>query len=169
MTERETRSVELRAADGRKVVGSIPYGAETRIGGFVERLEPRALRPEPDVLALYAHGPRDLLGRTAAGTLRLDNRTDALAFEIDLPDTALGRDVLHLVERGDLRGASFGFEATEEAWQGRSHRTVKAARLFEVSVVPLPAYAGTSLQARSAGLELPLRLRLARRYLDAIA
>lgn len=165
--ERERRGVELRAAGGRRLAGRIPYGAEARVGRFVEMLDPLALHPQPDVLALYAHDVGQLLGRTSAGTLRLDNRADALAFEIEVPETALGRDVLHLVERGDLKGASFGFEAVRESWPGPNRRTVHEARLFEISIVPLPCYAGTTLAARSEACA-GLRVRLARRYLDAV-
>lgn len=161
----ERRAVELRSVggSGRRLAGLVPYGAPADMGGGLsEVLESRALVPEPDVLALYAHNPADMLGRLSAGTLELDNRADALAFEIALPDTRLGQDVATLVARGDLKGCSWGFLARRDSWAGK-RRTIHEARLFELSVVANPVFAATSLALRHAAAAGPwawaLRLR----------
>lgn len=103
-----------------------------------------------DVLALVDHDVSKILGRTAAGTLRLESDHRGLAFQIDLPDTTLGRDIRALVVRGDVSGMSFSAVPgeIERTAGGVIHRSFK--RLIDVSVVTMPAYVGTSVVARSA-------------------
>lgn len=103
-----------------------------------------------DVIAVVNHDPGQLLGRSAAGTLRLTSTPEGLAFEIDLPDTQLGRDVRTLVQRGDLSGMSFSATVgtMDRAKGGVTHTGFKA--LHDVSVVTSPAYLGTSVVARSS-------------------
>lgn len=109
-----------------------------------------------DVVATVNHDMSQILGRTASGTLRLDQDDHGLAFEVDLPDTQLGRDVRELVKRGDLRGMSFTAQVgdVERAKDGVIHRQFK--RLVDVSVVTAPAYEGTEVIARGAS---PNRVR----------
>ena len=54
--------------------------------------------------ARKAHDPSRLLARTKSGTLRLEEDSKGLRFELDLPDTTEGRDLLALAERGDIGG-----------------------------------------------------------------
>jgi HK97 family phage prohead protease len=104
-----------------------------------------------DVRALWNHDMRLLLGRQAAGTLRLSTDTRGLEYEVELPDTTYARDVRALAERGDLDGASFAFLPGEwtydETSDTRTHTSV--ARLVDVSPVTIGAYAGASTEARS--------------------
>ena len=116
------------------------------------------------MLALQDHDATRLLGRTKSGTLKLAEDSAGLHFELPVPDTGPGRDVLALAERGDLGGMSFGFLVPEggETWSG-NRRTLTALDLFEVSVVSSwPAYEGTTVTARARAP----RLALARRYLQ---
>jgi HK97 family phage prohead protease len=152
----ETRAaVELRAVDGRKLVGyAATFGTETRIAAFTEVIKAGAfaasLRAGDDILALVDHDPGRLLARTSSGTLRLTEDARGLAFALDVPDTSLGRDVLALAERRDLGGMSFAFRATDEAWPARDRRELRAVQLIEVSVVHAhPAYSQTTIAARS--------------------
>lgn len=103
-----------------------------------------------DVLGLVDHDVSKVLGRTSNGTVRLRSDDQGLAFEIDLPDTTLARDVRALVARGDLTGMSFSAVPgeVERAAGGVVHRSFK--RLIDVSVVTMPAYEGTSVMARNA-------------------
>lgn len=103
-----------------------------------------------DVVALVNHDMSQLLGRTSSKTLRIDRDSHGLSFELDLPDTQLGRDVRALVARGDLAGMSFSAEVgtVERSKGGVVHTAFK--RLFDVSVVTMPAYEGTEVVARSA-------------------
>ncbi len=56
-----------------------------------------------------------------------------------------------LVERGDVSQMSFGFQTLSDSWgheEGKISRTLKKARLFDVSPVTFPAYPQTSISAR---------------------
>ncbi len=118
---------------------------------------------EADVIAVVNHDPAMLLGRTASKTLRLQVTDEGLAFELDLPDTSLGRDVRALVQRGDLSGMSFSATVgqVDRGKGGVTHSQFKA--LHDVSVVTMPAYLGTSVVARSsAGQSLRGQLAMIR-------
>jgi HK97 family phage prohead protease len=168
-------AAEMRAAAGRKLEGyAAVFGETATIGAFTETIRAGAFRASlgarSDVLALVDHDLGRLLARTSSGTLRLAEDTRGLHFEIDVPDTQLGRDVLHLAERRDLGGMSFSFRAKEESWPARDRRELRAVELIEVSVVHShPAYSGTSIAARSrllAGAKATAALR--RRLLEAL-
>ena len=96
----------------------------------------------------HGHKPDALLGRTKSGTLSLREDSKGLRFELKLPDTQHGRDLIALAERGDLGGMSFGFIATDEKWTGNK-RELRAVDLREISVVQSwPAYQQTEIQLR---------------------
>lgn len=152
--ERRALAVELRNK-GRKLIGyAATFNTETRITDtWRESIAPGAfaasLASGRDVLALVDHDSTRVLGRTRSGSLRLSEDSRGLAFEIDLPDTQPGRDVLALAERGDLGGMSFGFIARDEHRDG-DRRELRAVELLEVSVVSAwPAYPATVVQARN--------------------
>ena len=163
----ERRAFPEVRASGRRLEGyAATFGAEARIGTFVETIEPGAFRSSlsGDVLALLDHDNGKVLGRTRSGTLRLSEDTRGLAFSLDLPDTQAGRDVLALAERGDLGGMSFGFTVPKngESWQGH-RRLLRTVRLREVSVVSAwPAYPDTeiALRALQTGAEAQRRRRI---------
>lgn len=171
MVKLEQRAVlELRAKD-RKLEGyAAKFAQEARISDFIEVIHRGAfgasLKSQRDVLALVDHDASKVLARTRSGNLKLTEDSTGLAFEIAVPDTQAGRDVLALAERGDLGGMSFGFLVPEggETWAG-NRRTLTAIDLHEISVVSAwPAYDGTSVKARA---RTP-RLALARRYLVTV-
>jgi HK97 family phage prohead protease len=161
MTDIEIRPaadpVEVRSEDGKIVLSgvAIRYGARSRdLGGFHERIMPGAATEaiqKGDVLALHEHQLHNLLGRTSSGTLRLFDSPSELRYEVDIPDTQIGREVAHLVERRDIKGSSFGFRAQPSAvkWtkdeNGLALRSVHGFRLLrDVSTTALPAYEDTA-------------------------
>ncbi len=160
--------VEIRAA-GRRLEGyAVVFGVEARIGGVRETVRPGAFLASlsaagKDVLALVDHDPGKLLARTGSGTLRLAEDSRGLAFDLDVADTQLGRDILVMAERRDLGGMSFSFHAKDEAWPAPDRRELRAVDLLEISVVlSFPAYAGTTVSARSLGLATAGQARLRR-------
>lgn len=163
----ERRAQEGITAKGRKLYGyAARFNHETDLGEFREVIEPGAFTRSlsgRDVRAIYEHDGKALLGRSGAGTLRLQEDEQGLAFELDLPDTTLGRDLAVLVERGDLCGCSFGFQVRTDDWRG-GVRHLQDVDLHEITITATPAYDATSVQVRS---QEPLTLRLARRYLEA--
>ena len=141
---------------GRKLAGyAAVFGRPAQIGSFTETVRPGAFRATlaagKDMLALLDHDPTRLLARTSNGTLRLSEDARGLAFELDLPDTTLGKDVLAMAEARLLGGVSFGFRVHKggDAWPTASARELHAVDLVEISVVQaFPAYADTSVTAR---------------------
>lgn len=150
------RAADLSVAPGqRKLVGyAAVFGQETRISDFTEVIRPGAFAASlkgRDILALVDHDPSRLLARTKSGTLRLEEDSKGLRFELDLPDTTEGRDLLALAERGDIGGMSFGFTVQKggENWNSK-RRELRAVILHEISVVHAwPAYQGTSVEPRA--------------------
>ena len=169
--ERRAAAAEIRAA-GRKLEGyAATFGTEARIGSYLESIAPGAFRATladgADKLALVDHDPGRLLARTKSGTLRLAEDSRGLAFDLDVPDTQLGRDVLELGRRGDLGGMSFAFKIRPdgERWAG-NRRELRSVDLAEVSVVlAWPAYPDTTIATRNRPTDAPdaaLRRALAR-------
>lgn len=165
-----------RAADlsvalaARKLTGyAAVFGQETRVAGFTEVIRPGAFKASltgRDVLCLIDHDPGRLLARTKSGTLRLEEDAKGLRFELDVPDTQEGRDILTLAERGDLGGMSFGFTVPKggEHWTGQ-RRELRAVDLHEISVVhSWPAYDGTTVEPRAKTPKLAAALR----YLETV-
>ena len=149
---------ELRAADGVKVARGYAalFNTRTQIGDwFIEELAEGAFSEtlkSADVRALVNHDTGRVIGRSTAGTLRLNEDKRGLFVEIDLPDTSDGRDLAVQLERGDISGMSFGFRVTKETWDETGEmpvRTIHAAELFEVSAVAFPAYEDTEIALRS--------------------
>jgi HK97 family phage prohead protease len=154
--ERRALAGQLRAdTAGRKLTGyAAVFSQDTRIGSFTERIAAGAFRASlsagSDVLALADHDPARLLARTRSGTLRLAEDARGLAFDLDVPDTQLGHDILALAQRGDLGGASIGFRVVDDHWSAADRRELRAVELVEVSIVQaFPAYPQTSVVARS--------------------
>jgi len=174
----ERFAVELRSElTGRTVRGhAAVFGQTAALPNHYEQIKRGAFDAalkdtSTDVRALFNHDPSSLLGRQSSGTLRLGTDAEGLTFEVDLPDTTLGRDVAELMERGDITGASFGFIPGEDEWSRakdgrrvRSHTSVR--RLVDVSVVTFPAYDGASVALRcldiGRGVDSRRRLILAR-------
>lgn len=174
---RETRSAPLEIrTKGRRLEGyAALYGTEARINDFRETIAAgafaRSLRAGRDILALADHDPSRLLARTASGTLRLAEDSRGLAFDLDLPDTTAGRDVLALAERGDLGGMSFGFTVPQGGarWDG-DRRELRTVDLHEISVVQAwPAYDGTTVTARDRRSADAPPADLGRRYRALVA
>ena len=153
------------------------------LGGFRERVAPgafrRALSSDQPVFAVHHHNMADLLGSTGSQTLMLMEDSQGLYFELNLPETSLGRDVHELVRRGDLAKMSFSFrvngtggESWRETAKGQIERTLTDVKLLEISTVASPAYKSTRVSARSAnGQATPAvnsaRARMTRRLATA--
>lgn len=151
--------VERRADDSGKVTVTgyaAVFGEWAEIGRWFQETVARGAFANTirtaDVRAYFDHDRGRVLGRSSAGTLRLEEDAKGLKVEIDLPDTTDGRDVAILIERGDVSGMSFRFSAVREEWDETvepAKRTLLEVELQEVSIVSEPAYEGTSVALRS--------------------
>lgn len=164
MTSSNCKDIEVRTtagitspSPGRLVGYAAVFGAPANLGDFTETVRPGAFadtlaKRSGNVLALFDHERRSILGRTGAGTLKLHEDGKGLAFDLALPDTSLGRDLAVLVERGDVAGCSFGFTCDSDAWEMRGktlHRELVAVTLHEITITPSPAYVDTAVAMRS--------------------
>lgn len=137
--------------------------------GASESVDPHAFDAvlQDDVRALIDHDTRLVLGRTTAGTLTLRVDDHGLFGSILVnPDDQDAMNLYARVQRGDVSQCSFGFDILDEEYvhrdDGTDHWTIKAVKLYEVSVCTFPAYQDTEVQARKQDL-----MTIRRRDLEA--
>ncbi len=145
---------------------------------FVEKIDRLAFErclERCDVRGLKNHDPGQLLGRTGSGTMRLSTDDTGLKYEIDAPDTQVGRDTVAEIERGDLDGSSFSFTVEDEDgddWDDTQNppvRTLKNVRdLFDLGPVTFPAYLDTEASARSYDRFMEVREQAQREQAQAV-
>lgn len=176
----EIRSTELSREDAKLVGYVVKWNSRSQLiwGDFYEQFAPKAfsesLKNQPDIRALFEHDHKSLLGRTTSNTLILNEDDRGLRFELTPPDTQLGRDLLVSVDRGDIRGMSFGFIATSESWDFNQEpclRTVTNAEIYEVTVTSMPAYQESDIQiAKRSMIEAKAKLQpnLCTAWLDLV-
>ena len=169
--EKETRFSTIAKRDGEEenkmvVEGyAIVFDEETLIGdeerGFIEVIDKNALANTniKDVPFKYNHNDTTLiLARTRNGSLSLEVDEKGLKIRAELIDTTSNRDIYKCIEAGLLDKMSFAFTVKSQSWEKSGKipkRTITAIdRLFDVSVVDLPAYDQTSIQASSRSLEI---------------
>ncbi len=155
--------MEIRAIEGQPSAlvfyPAIFNSLSEEMWGFREKILPGAFTKAlgMDIRALFNHDPNYVLGRNKANTLTLKEDERGLRAEVDPPDTQWAKDLMVSVKRGDISQGSFSFKATDEEWdynQVPMQRTVKEAKLYDVSIVTYPAYPQTSIQVRSKIKEL---------------
>lgn len=129
--------------------------------GVTESIAPGAFADSihGDVRALFNHNDDIVLGRTASGTLTLEDRELGLWGDITInqKDTD-AMNAYYRNKRGDISGASFGFEIEKETRtvsdDGSVHYTIdKVNPLYEISLCTYPAYQATHVEARHKGEE----------------
>lgn len=140
------------------------------LGGFREVIAPGAfsevLKRDADVRLLYNHDDGAVMARTKSGTLELVEDEVGLRVwaRVDMQDSDVAR-VVPKMRRQDVDQMSFAFTVEEDEWDesgGYPLRTVRSVgELYEVSIVPFPAYEATKAsvfeRARSDGRVLIAR------------
>ena len=176
--ERRFHSAEVRADDeGKKFIGrAVVYNSPSKpiYGQFTEELSPgcfdESLRSGRDVYCSIDHDARKLLGRQSANTLKLTPDERGILAEVPYADYSYARDLALAIKRGDLSGMSFIFDVLDDDWSmkdGKRHRVVRQADLYEVSFVFDPAYPATDADMRSIPTAIPVageKRALARMY-----
>jgi len=159
--ERRTAAGSFRVAAAQSEKSASPdqligyaavFNEITTIGGlFRERIAPGAFRraaASDDCRCLFNHDANQILGRTSSGTLRLWEDDRGLRYCCDLPTWATA--IAESVSRGDVSQSSFAFQVQDEDWDFTGPlplRTIRSARLFDVSPVTYPAYDATTVSA----------------------
>jgi len=153
--------LEVRGeGDEAKIVFGMaaPYERQTDLGYFKETFARGAFKAgideKRDAFALFHHDFANVLGRTGAGTLKLEDRADGVHYELDMPDTALGRDLLVSIRRKDIEGVSVSwpYDSVKDEWDHSKdppERRILEAELVEMSITAIPAYTDTTLAERS--------------------
>jgi HK97 family phage prohead protease len=184
---KETRIAEIRALtpnesgalilEGRAIVFDQPTSINDPAGSYTEIIASGALDEADlsDVRLLFNHDlNRVPLARTPR-TMNLSVDPAGMTLRATLPETEAAREVYEAVKRGDLSGMSFAFKVPEggDYYDPQTNtRTIsKIAKVYECSVVPFPAYAQTSVEARSQITEKSKRLgqlRQMRKFINTI-
>jgi len=91
-----------------------------------------------------------ILARVRGGSLVLESDDYGLKFKAKLFNTSSARDVYTLVKEGGLDKCSFAFTVKNSEYNSETHtrRILEIDKVFDVSVVDIPAYEETSVQAR---------------------
>jgi HK97 family phage prohead protease len=155
----ERRSATLDGLDGTRLRGhAVIFDTRSHdLGGFYEVVRPSAVARalSGDVVGLFNHDPGLVLGRTPK-TLQLRQDARGLAFTLDPAPTQAGREVLELVRRGDLSGASIGFRTVTDSWYQDGPDTIRELidiEITEVSMVVFPAYQQTNVEVAHRSLQ----------------
>ena len=177
MPERETRFAELQsfkieqraeadaAEAGNMIIEgyAVVFESETEIGnarngGFYEIIDRNAFNGcnMRDVPLRYNHSEAvPILARTRNKSLQLSIDSKGLKIRAELLDTQDARDMYARIKNGLIDSMSFAFTVAPDGEQITSRngapvrRITKFERLFDCSVVDIPAYDATSVYARS--------------------
>ncbi len=159
--ENRLASIELREDDAEKMIlegYAIVFDEETLIGdeknGFIESISRSALNETnlKDVPMKYNHNDSFLIiARTRNKSLTLTVDEKGLKVRAELLDTESNKDIYKMVKAGLLDKMSFAFTVSGQKIDRSGEipkRTITGIdRLFDVSIVDLPAYEQTSIAA----------------------
>ncbi len=162
---KELRICEIRAKtsidnealtlEGRPIV----YDSKTIIndpaGSFFEIIRNGALDGADltDARLLYNHDLSKIpLARTPK-TMQLIKDAAGLKMVAHLANTEEAKSVYTAVKRGDLSGMSFAFKVPKGGdrydVKSNTREILKIEKVYEISIVPFPAYSQASVEARS--------------------
>ena len=160
--ERITMTAEVRTMDtedGSFRIGgyAATFNQEADGLSFREVIAPgaftRALQSEEPVFLLVNHDMDGIpLASTQSGTHQLRQDSSGLYMEAELdPANPKAQELASALKRGDMNKMSFAFTVKPEGqFKEDGLRTIEdIERLYEVSVVTLPAYSSTSVGMRS--------------------
>ena len=160
--ERITMASEVRTMDtedGSFRIGgyAATFNQEADGLSFREVIAPgaftRALQSDEPVFLLVNHDMDGIpLASTQSGTLQLRQDSSGLYMEAELdPANPKAQELASALKRGDMNKMSFAFTVRADGQSKEDGlRTIEdIERLYEVSVVTLPAYSSTSVGMRS--------------------
>lgn len=152
MSDHELRTREIgrltarEAGSGNRGFSAIavPWNVEIEVWGERESFAPGSIEPSDIGVKVYWRH-REVIGKITG------HRDGEAGWEIDaeISDVALGRDAATLLDDGVIDRCSIGFRPIE--WterideDGVRHITYTRAEVIEVSLVPVPAYAGAAV------------------------
>ena len=154
---KEIRLVDMRALD-EEVMTVEGYAAVfdtvTDLGWMKEVIDRRAFdnADMSDIVMKYNHENSVLpMARTRGGSLQFTVDDHGLKIRAKLPDTSVNRDIYTLIKEGVLSKMSFAFTVKSEEYDydTDTRKILEFDKIFDVSVVDVPAYETTEIYARS--------------------
>lgn len=155
---------ELRSrSEGRHISGkAISFDTQSNYIGFIEILHKGCITQElidnSDIVFLYNHDYNQVLARAnkGKGTLNINLQDDGVYFDLDVPETTVGNDVLENIRLGNITQCSFRFRYAEEPGSYRDQKigdtwyrnVYKVGELLDFSLVTDPAYDDTYVNVR---------------------
>ena len=154
---KEVRLTEVRALEDEKMIVegyAVVFDSVTDLGYFKEVIDRNALNgcDMSDVCMKYNHSDELLImARTRNNSLQLLVDERGLKFRAELIDTTQNRDLYKMIQAQLLTKGSFAFTVAEEDmdYATNTRRILKIDKIFDVSVVDVPAYEATEVYARS--------------------
>lgn len=155
---------ELRSENGgRRISGkAISFDTQSNDIGFIEILHRGCISQElidsSNIVFLYNHDYNQVIARTnkGKGTLNIDLRDDGVYFDLEVPNTTMGNDLLENIRLGNITQCSFGFNYANEEGAYKDEKigdvwyrnVYKIGKLYDLSAVTYPAYDDTYVNAR---------------------
>ena len=92
-----------------------------------------------------------ILARTRNGSLKTEIDDYGLKFYANLFNTSVARDVYTIIKEGGLDKCSFAFTVKKDEYDKETHtrKILEIDKVFDISIVDIPAYDDTSVEARS--------------------
>lgn len=154
---KEIRLVDMRALDeeAMTVEGyAAVFDTVTDLGWMKEVIDRHAFdnADMSDIVMKYNHEDSVLpMARTRGGSLQFTVDDHGLKIRAKLPDTSVNRDIYTLIREGVLSKMSFAFTVKSEEYDydTDTRKILEFDKIFDVSVVDVPAYETTEIYARS--------------------
>ena len=154
---KEIRLVDMRTAEeeGMTVEGyATVFDTVTDLGWMKEVIDRNAFdnADMSDIVMKYNHEDSILpMARTRGGTLQFNIDDHGLKIRAKLPETSVNKDIYTLIREGVLSKMSFAFtvKRQEYDYDTDTRKILEFDKIFDVSVVDVPAYETTEIYARN--------------------
>lgn len=154
---KEIRLVDMRASEeeGMIVEGyAAVFDTVTNLGWMNEVIDRHAFdnADMSDIVMKYNHEDSVLpMARTRGGSLTFTIDDHGLKIRAKLPETSVNRDIYTLIREGVLSKMSFAFTVKSEEYDydTDTRKILEFDKIFDVSVVDVPAYESTEIYARN--------------------
>lgn len=154
---KEIRLVDMRTVEeeGMIVEGyAAVFDTVTDLGWMKEVIDRNAFdnADMSDIVMKYNHEDSILpMARTRGGTLQFNIDEHGLKIRAKLPETSVNRDIYTLIREGVLSKMSFAFtvKRQEYDYDTDTRKILEFDKIFDVSVVDVPAYETTEIYARN--------------------
>lgn len=154
--KKEIRMVEMRASEDEMTVEgyAVVFDEVTDLGWIKEVIDRNAFEGADmsDIVMKYNHEDSVLpMARTRGGSLTFEIDDHGMRIRAKLPDTSVNRDIFTLIKEGVLSKMSFAFTIKNEEYdyETDTRKILSFDKIFDVSVVDVPAYESTEIYARS--------------------